>query len=79
MKQIFKCSECGKEFEIEADHFVDGVSGRIVDSKGILHTFVDPTTDKLCDVCLAINLSPYVNGYFETVWDPGRERTHGFV
>lgn len=64
MKQIFKCRECGNEFEIEADHFVDGVSGQIVDSKGILHTFVDPTTDKLCDVCLAINLSTYVNGYF---------------
>lgn len=64
MKQTFKCRECGNKFEIEADYFIPGVSGQLVDHDGTLRTFVDPTNDKLCDVCVAIELSPYVNGYF---------------
>lgn len=56
MKQTFKCHECGREFEIEADHFIPGVYGQLVDDKGVTHTFVDPTSDKTCDICVAVEL-----------------------
>ena len=29
MERIFKCCDCGKEFTMEADYFIDGVSGWI--------------------------------------------------
>lgn len=64
MKQIFKCRECGNEFEIEADYFIPGVSGQLVDANGVLCKFVDPTNDMLCDTCVAIELSHYINGHF---------------
>ena len=56
MKQTFKCRECGNEFEIEADYFIPGVSGQLVDRGGVLRKFVDPTNDKLCDVCVYFSL-----------------------
>lgn len=56
MKQIFKCSQCGTEFEIEADNFIPGISGQLVDDEGIVHTFVDPTEDHLCDICTYVRL-----------------------
>ena len=56
MKQTFACSQCGRDVEIEADYFVPGVTGRIVGSDGVVHTFVDPTDEHLCDICLYIEL-----------------------
>ena len=57
MKRTFECAKCGNEFEIEADHFIDGVKGQLVDDKGILHTFIDPTEDHLCDICVNAELT----------------------
>ena len=54
MKRIFHCFKCGDEFEIEADYFEPGVSGTIVTSDGIARTFVDPTNDRLCPICMDI-------------------------
>ena len=61
MKRIFKCSQCGDEIEIEADHFIPGVSGQLVDDNGVIHTFVDPTSDKTCDICVAVELGMLVD------------------
>ena len=60
MKRTFECAKCSNEFEIEADHFINGVKGQLVDDKGILHTFVDPTEDHLCDICVDIELGKLV-------------------
>lgn len=56
MKHIFKCRECGQEFEVEADYFIPGVSGQLVDANGVLRKLVDPTDDKLCDICVYFSL-----------------------
>lgn len=56
MKRVFKCHKCGQEIEIEADYFVPGVSGQLVDTNGVLCTFIDPTNDHLCDICLYFSL-----------------------
>ena len=56
MKQTIKCSKCGIEFEIEADYFIPGVSGQLVDDDGVMRKFVDPTDDHLCPVCLYFEL-----------------------
>jgi hypothetical protein len=50
-KRKFNCAECGDEFEVEADHFIPGISGTIVTSDGVKHTFIDPTEDHLCPAC----------------------------
>ena len=56
MKQTFKCSKCGLDVEIEADYFIPGVSGQLVDHDGVLRKFVDPTNDHLCNVCVYFSL-----------------------
>lgn len=56
MKQLFKCSRCGDEFEIEADYFMAGISGQLVDGDGVMRTFVDPTEDHMCPACVYISL-----------------------
>lgn len=61
MKRAFKCSKCGDEFEIEADHFVPGVSGTIVTSDGVKHEYVDPTGDHKCLACVYETLFPFLN------------------
>jgi hypothetical protein len=55
-KQTFKCVKCGDEFEIEADHFIPGVSGRLYDGKGTLLVFVDPTENHKCAACVYMEL-----------------------
>ena len=53
MKRLFTC-KCGTKFEIEADHFIPGVSGTVVTSDGVRHEYVDPTDDHLCPACIYI-------------------------
>ena len=52
MKRNFTCCKCGTEFEIEADHFIPGISGTVVTSNGTKHTYVDPTNDHKCLACI---------------------------
>lgn len=52
MKRIFACTKCGSEFEVDADHFIPGISGTLVGNDGVIHSFVDPTTDKYCIACV---------------------------
>lgn len=56
MKRIFTCCKCGIDFEIEADHFIPGVSGTVVTSEGVKHEYVDPTGDHKCMACIYIEL-----------------------
>ena len=44
---IFRCPRCGREHVIEADYFVPGVEGTIMDK-----IFVDPTVDRHCPECV---------------------------
>ena len=69
MKRIFNCCKCDAEFEVEADHFIPGISGTIVDSKGVLHTYADPLADHKCMVCIYKELSGLLNEFVVTVED----------
>lgn len=46
MERIFKCCDCGKEFAMDADYFINGVSGWINDKR-----IVDPSADHRCSEC----------------------------
>lgn len=46
------CPCCGKMHMVEADYFTPGISGTIVNSKGIPVVFVDPTEPPMCDACV---------------------------
>lgn len=50
-KRIFKCCDCGREFTIEADYFIDGVSGWINGEYGSHKRLVDPSADHRCPEC----------------------------
>ena len=55
MKKTFTC-KCGVKFDVEADHFIPGVSGTVVTSDGVKHEYIDPTGEHLCPACIYIQL-----------------------
>lgn len=46
------CPRCGKMHLVKADYFTPGISGTIVNSKGVPVVFVDPTEPPMCDDCV---------------------------
>ena len=61
MKQQIEltCSTCGVRFPAEADYILPGISGVIVNSAGEEITFIDPTAEHHCKLC--------VNGAVEVI------------
>lgn len=53
MKREFTCATCNKNFEIEADKFIPGVSGDLYTNDGGHIRYVDPTTEHICPRCVS--------------------------
>ncbi len=55
MKQTVKliCAACGCEFTAEADYILPGISGFVVNKSGEQTTFLDPTEEHHCKLCVA--------------------------
>ena len=46
------CPKCGRPHMVEADYFTVGISGTIVNSRGVPVIFVDPTDPPMCEDCV---------------------------
>ena len=54
MKQTIEvtCATCGVKFTAEADYFIPGISGRMVNNKGEELIFIDPKGEHHCKNCI---------------------------
>lgn len=50
--RMLACPCCGKMHMVEGDYFLPGISGTIVNTKGVPVVFVDPTEPPKCDECV---------------------------
>lgn len=55
MKQTIEltCAVCGCKFVAEADYILPGVSGFVVNKSSEQTTFLDPTGEHHCKLCVA--------------------------
>ena len=46
------CASCGAKFHVEADYIIPGISGHYANANGEDISFVDPTGEHHCRLCI---------------------------